>query len=132
MSDSKPSALDDLLQRMMGMAEQFHVERVQRSWLMADRAECRARLQVVIELSAELERIKAVERFSTALGAGAIEAIIEGDWKMAGYYAEDFTFEGQGTEIRDRYGPLWQRFRDLLQAACAAAHARAAGISTQN
>src|SRR5580692_10788026 len=57
----RPDFLASLIERDM-------IERLQRSWAMADRNERRDRLNAVYRLVVELENIKTVSDFGTALG----------------------------------------------------------------
>jgi hypothetical protein len=108
---------DEIKAVMMKNFERYYIESLKRSWFLADRTERKLRLKYVIELSVELNKIKQHGIFAVGLGEGAIEKIIEGDYEEANRYASDFTFEHDGPEVAKQYGPLWERFRELLHEA---------------
>jgi hypothetical protein len=98
---------------------------VERSHCLQSKEERRARLNTIIALSVELDRIRSVDHFATALGAAAIEDVIEGDWEGLSSFSNYFTFEGESEELRARYAPLWKAFYLVLVSACTAARQRA-------
>lgn len=94
---------------------QLHrAEQLAASWALQVPEEKKRRRRAVIQLSIELGRIRDTMEFSTALAELAIEAVIEGDWKMVEEWAEHFTFESEGAELRDRCAPVFAVFRELL------------------
>lgn len=109
------SNVKDLMDRMMGIADKHRLLQILRSWCFVSFEERNARLRLVIILSVELERIRAVNVFSTRLGEGVIEYVIEGDWKAAWQLAEHFKFEQEREELRAQYAPLWRRFVELVE-----------------
>lgn len=125
---SERDAISSLMGRMLSMAEEHHVEMLRRSWFCQDRAEQKARLAAVIDLSVELARIRSIDIFATGLGEIAIMEVITGDWEALARWVDDFTFAHEGVECARRYGPLWAQFRLTLEAACASATARAGGV----
>ena len=67
-----------------------------------------------MRLSVELERIRQTESFATRLAEMAIEAVIEGDWKMVEEWADHFAFEDERDEIRIHGSSIYGTFRELL------------------
>jgi len=110
--------------KLMALYEGDRLQRVVRCYTLASREEQRARLRAVMALSVELERIKAQSLFATRIGEGAIETVIEGDWKGAEGYAEHRTFQGEGPEIQDASAPLWAVFVETLRTEILLARAR--------
>jgi len=82
----------------------------------------------VIALSVELDRIKAIDSFATGLHAQAIEAVIEGDWRLAADHAEWCKFDEEHEDLRARCAPIWEGYRAILIGAVEDARRRAAGI----
>lgn len=119
--------LASILTCLQGNYEAWALRRFQASWYCAERRERKARLQAIVELSVELEKIRAVSNFSTGLGEAAISDVIDGDWQSVKTWAGLFTFahEGGATEVMHR--PLWERFVDLLVCAAGSAEARESG-----
>lgn len=99
-------------------------KRVLDSYALQSREEQKLRLQTIMALSVELVKIREVSRFSTALGENVIEEIIRGDWKCAASYVEIFTFNDEDQETKERFAPLWKRFRDILHEAVVEARHR--------
>lgn len=90
---------------------QLHdAEKLSRSWALSPREEQRRRLTAVVQLSAELAHIRETFSFATRLAELAIEAVIEGDWKMVEEWAEHFSFEDSGSKNAITYAT----FRELL------------------
>ncbi len=112
----------------MELVHSARISEIERSWPFQDKDERKARLRTIIALSVELDKIKAVSTFSTLLGAGAIEDVIEGDWKSVSMWASFFTFEQEGPEYVQNYGPLWQGFVAILRGAAVEAAQRKAGV----
>lgn len=110
---------------------EWQMERFQRSFYNADRLERRARLRVVTELVLELEEIKKISVFSTALGQGMIEDVIEGDWRRVADGAVWATFADEDQWLRDTYAPLWSKFAAIARGAADEAKLRAAGTPTK-
>ena len=104
------TAQSDLFKRL----EEAYEEAFKRSWFCANRPERKHRIKYVLLLSAELERIKAQSIQATLLGQAAIEDLIEGNYREMIVLRSDLSFDD---EFRDRYVPLWARFRELLQEA---------------
>lgn len=90
-------------------------ERFMSAWSEQCPAERQRRLHFVCAMSVELAKIEAVDRFATAIGAMAIEQVVQGDAKMLGYYARTFSWEDERPETRDRYAPLWAAFAKLCE-----------------
>ena len=103
-------SMEDFLR--LGGAEKYAA-----SWANQDQAERRRRLGAVMQLSIELAAIRQTTLFSTRLCELAIESVIEGDWKMVSEWAEGFTFDDEGGELRAKYAPVFATFRELLLQA---------------
>ncbi len=73
------------------------------------------RLKIIIELSAELQRIRDESGFATLLGESAIEEVINGNTEDIKRLASHFKFEDEVKEIKERYAPLWAKFVGLLE-----------------
>jgi urease accessory protein UreF len=84
-----------------------------------------------VALSVELEEIKKVNKFSTAFGEQAIEAVIQGDWRELEEVANFLTFSTENPEIRDQFSPLWDKFRTLALTACAEEKRRVPGQGSE-
>lgn len=97
---------------------QLHTaEKVQESWFRQERDERKRRLGFVMELSVELVKIKEQIMFCTALAESAIEAIIEGDWRMVKDWADHLSFEDERIEIHASSAHVYAKFRELLMQA---------------
>lgn len=103
------------------------LRRLEQCFYLADHDERKARVRAVIALSAELERIRSVDIFSTGLGESLIEDVIEGEWRGVADLAEHFTFQSESQECRDRYAPLWAKFVDTARMETRMAEARLRG-----
>lgn len=119
--------------RMMSMVEEHQVEMLSRSYCLAMRPERKARLRAIIELSVELEKIRAVSIQATGMHESIIESIIEGDWKRAAEtdrltLAEPKSYHPEQAEV---YRKLWENFRTILMAAVAEAARRESGQTTE-
>lgn len=94
------------------------LDTLSRSFNRQKRPERKRRMKFIVLLSAELEAIRQkVGIFSSGLAEGAIEGVIEGDWRLVKEFAGDFTFEHEGGETEKVYGPAYARFRELLMEA---------------
>lgn len=111
----------------MANFEEYRFRQLLRSHFLQPPDERKARMSTLIELAAELHRIKKMDIFATKLGEGAVEAVIEGDWERAEGYVSDLRFKDEDEGLRLRYAPLWEPFVITLQAACAEARRRGAG-----
>ena len=94
----------------LGAAEKFAA-----SWANQDQAERKRRLSAVMRLSVELARISEITMFSTRLCEMAIESVIEGDWKAVSEWADHFSFESEGEQLRISHAPIFAAFRELLR-----------------
>jgi hypothetical protein len=103
-----------------------NAEKMAASWSNQSREERKRRLDAVMRLSIELEHIRESTNFSTRLAELAIEAVIEGDWKMVEEWAEHFAFEDEHEQIRVRSAPEYVTFRELLLQALRAGKEAAA------
>jgi hypothetical protein len=92
----------------------INAEKMAASWCLQPPEEKKRRRQAVIGLSQELGRVREATGFSTRLAELAIEAVIEGDWKMVQEWADHFTFDDEGTEMRQKHAPVYAAFRELL------------------
>jgi hypothetical protein len=95
----------------------FNAEKLAASWFIQPPEERKRRRRTVIQLSQELGRIEAINGFATRLGELAIEAVIEGDWAMVKEWADHFSFDDEGEDLRARAAPTWTTFRELLLQA---------------
>lgn len=115
----------------MGMVEEHQVKKLLTSYALAMRPERKARLRAVIELSCELEKIRAKSIFGTANHEQIIEAIIEGDWaeveKINGWLREPHSLP----EHRDEYLTLWETYHAMVMAHVAEAKKRLTGQTTE-
>lgn len=93
--------------------------RYRRSILTQPQPEKGRRLNAVIALAAELERIRAQEGFATAWCEMAIEAVIEGDWNRVAEQIKYLEFnDGHvSAELRAIMNPRMKRFREIAQGA---------------
>jgi len=97
---------------------QLHrAEKIAASWTLQAPAEKKRRRRSVVELSIELGRIRETVNFATGLAELAIEAVIEGDWKAVEEWADHFTFNEEGEDLRAQYVPVFNVFRELLLQA---------------
>lgn len=94
-----------------------HAEKLAASWTNQPREERKRRLNAIMHLSVELARVRETTAFSTRLAESAIEAVIEGDWKMVEEWAGHFTFNDESVELRQKYAPIFSTFRELLLQA---------------
>jgi hypothetical protein len=102
---------------MREVMELHSAMKLSRSWALQPREEQRRRLGAVVRLSVELDRIRQTESFATRLAEMAIEAVIEGDWKMVEEWAEHFAFGDERDEVRIRGSEIYAMFRELLLQA---------------
>lgn len=99
---------------MREFMELHSAEQVAASWALQSQGERKRRRKAVIQLSIELGRILETTGFSAGLAELAIEAVIEGDWKMVAEWADHFTFEDESADLRARHAPMFAVFRELL------------------
>lgn len=99
-------------------------EKLSRSWCAVDRNERKTRLQAVITLSVELERVRQISRYADAIAENVLEYIIEGDWEAAAKFARFLTFANETQALRDQYAPIWEPFVYLTRTLCAEATRR--------
>lgn len=95
----------------------YRAEQLAASWALQAPEEKKRRRRIVIQLSIELGRLQTTVNFSTSLAELAIEAVIEGDWKMVEEWAEHFTFDEEHPQTREQYAPAFAVFRELLLQA---------------
>lgn len=89
-------------------------EKLVNAWCIQRPEEQKRRRRAVIELSIELGRIREKENHGTRLAELAIEAVIEGDWKMVEERADHFAFAEEHEQIRQSSAPVYAVFRELL------------------
>lgn len=89
-------------------------EKLANAWCIQPPDEQKRRRRAVIELSIELGRIRDKEQHGTRLAELAIEAVIEGDWKMVEEWAEHFSFADEHEQIQRSTAPVYAVFRELL------------------
>jgi hypothetical protein len=105
----------------LGRAEKFAA-----SWANQDRDERKRRLKAVIALSIEMAKILETGGFATFWCERSIEAVIEGDWKMAADYADYFTFASESGDLISIERPRFATFRELLLQAVRGSSGKAA------
>lgn len=110
-------AREDIRATLERVYQAFVRDRTAQSWFMQPPAEKKRRMQAVLALAAELEKIKAVHIFGTALGEAAIERIIEGDWRGAEEYVDELSFCDSPAPEGDAQRELWSKFVAVLGAA---------------
>lgn len=111
--DAKARA-KEFIDKMLERFGEHQLERIEASWFRQSREERRARLRVVTALVLELEKIRKVTIHATAIGEGAIGAVIEGDWKDVAGYADDLSWSDE-PDCRRLYGELWAPFVTILR-----------------
>lgn len=114
---------------LMDIAERGLKERLARSFCVVSREERQARVQTIIELSVELERIRKESIFATRLAQGVIEDVIEGDWTGALQLGFHFLFEEEIDQLRVAEAPRWAGFVEIIRVAAALAQKRAQGAT---
>lgn len=118
---------DDLRDKMRRIGEEHFRQRAVQSWHLQGREERNARMQAILELSAELMHIKTINRFATGVGESVIEDIIQGDWKRARQGVQMLRFAKEDEELRAHYAPLWEKFVIITETLCDQALVRQAG-----
>lgn len=99
---------------------QLHTaEEIAASWALQDKKERKRRLHLVMELCAELAKIKERVNFATGLAECGIEAVIKGDWSSVKDWANDLRFLDENEPLQKEYGAVYARFCELLQQAYA-------------
>lgn len=83
--------------------------------LMGD--ERKHRLQIILELSRELEKIKLESNYCVGLGEAAIEAVINGDWTDMNMWASHFKFKEEDTFSHVDAIKRWKKFVGILEMA---------------
>ena len=86
-------------------------EKLAAAWCLQPPVEQKRRRRAIIQLSIELGRIQETAQFATRLAELAIEAVIEGDWKLVEEWAEHFAFSD---EADDQSATVFAVFRELL------------------
>jgi len=104
------------IRTILEIAEAGMKKAAARSFFAASGREKRRRLHWVIVLSAEYERVLAVDLFGTRMMLSDIENVIDGDWEYLRSSERDWAYEKEDEEVRARYGPLHAPWRGLLQA----------------
>jgi hypothetical protein len=99
---------------------QLHsAEQIAASWALQDKKERKRRLHLVMELCAELTKIKEHVNFATGLAECGIEAVIKGDWPSVKDWADSFSFKDENEPLQKEYGAVYARFCELLLQAYA-------------
>lgn len=93
-------------------------KRIRASYCVVSPYEQQLRVKAVIELSAELVRVREKTNFATRRAEAVIGAIIEGDWKSAEEWVEHFRFTGEHPQIREAAAGYWEDFAFILEAMC--------------
>lgn len=110
----RPPALPPILRDIIEGGVRHLIER---AWFNGTPQERKLRLRTITALILELERIRAVAIFATAIGEGAIVEIIEGDWNAARGTLKILSFEHEPEDLREESAPLWRTFCQVLEAA---------------
>jgi hypothetical protein len=116
-----------ITEKLAGLYEEHLLQEFQAAWCLQDKPTRKHRLTTVMALSVALDEIKKVDIFSTAFGEQVIEAVIQGDWREVEEVTSYLTFDVERQELRDKYKPLWERFRTLALTACAEEKRRVPG-----
>jgi len=91
------------------------------SWCLATHTEREHRLQTVIALSVELEKLReTIAGLQTMLAKQAIERVIEGDWEEVEDIVALLSFEDEDEATKSVLGPLWKPFMRVAAEACQA------------
>jgi len=93
------------------------IKRMQNAFWMQERSEQKRRLDFIIRLSAEYQRILEKTIQSTGIARAAIEDVIDGDWEGLRISREMFTFEGEHQDAIDRYAPIFAEFVRIIDEA---------------
>lgn len=93
------------------------VERWKTSWSEQSREEKRRRMHFVLAMAAELNEIRKTNRHATAWCEMAIEDVIIGDWKSMPMHISMFEFKDDDPTYRERYAPIFARFRQICEEA---------------
>ena len=110
MATAKNIFLPEFLTKMLA---EHRIKQIEGSWAFQDRLEKRRRMAAVLELAAELQRIKQTSTYATAIyGHTPIEAIIEGNWKEARSVLD---WMAESAEWKEHCMPLWGTFREILR-----------------
>jgi hypothetical protein len=91
--------------------------RYQRCFITQPLYEKRRRMEYIVKLAAEQERLMAQERFATSWSENIIEAIIEGDWKAVKMWAEHLRFEDEPTSFRAQAAARFVKFVEIAMEA---------------
>jgi hypothetical protein len=116
-----------ITEKLARIYEEHLLQMFQAAWCLQDKPTRKHRLTTVMALSVELDAIKKVDIFSTAFGEQVIEAVIQGDWREAEEVVSYLTFDTERSELREKYDPLWEKFRTLALTACAEEKRRVPG-----
>lgn len=116
-----------ITEKLVKAYEGHLLQMFQASWCLQDKPTRKHRLNTVMALSVELDVIKRVDIFSTAFGEQAIEAVIQGDWREVEELTGYMTFDTESSDLREKYNPLWEKFRALALTACAEEKRRVPG-----
>ena len=96
-----------------------------RSWCLQPIEERRLRIEAIITLCVEIDRVRKIDIHASGFATSVVEKIIEGDWedalRVAGYLKFDENF-GDPEEYRNRYRELWAGFVGLVEAVYARRH----------
>ena len=110
-------SVKSILNEMLRTYHGYQLKMVAKSWFLQNREEQKLRLESIIQLSVELDKIRQISSFSTVLlGHTAIESIIQGDWGMVEQVMEWCAFPDEDEELQQRYVPIWANFRLILEA----------------
>ena len=116
------------METLMSMYTDAQLEKVARSWAFIDNAIRKRRLQAVMDLSVERDRLleehghkydKGRKRglFASAFMEFGIEHLIEGDETGVRRIAEMYLFEGEPEDCIAEWVPIYEKFRAMLLSA---------------
>lgn len=112
MTDKK--ALDKL-SGLFDQAKQRLGQKAAHCFFLSKGKEKRRRLEWIMRMTKEYERVVEIDRFSTALMLLDMESVIDGDWEYLSKTEHFWSYESESAELRARYAPLHAPWRELLQ-----------------
>lgn len=103
--------------QLISKFEASQLDEILRSWCIVSKEERKHRLKTVIALSVEVERIRSISNFYIIFGELGIEAVIKGDWDELKELSDVQTFHIESKELRTKFAPLWEKFREIANKA---------------
>ena len=100
------------------------IDQVRRSFVAQSQLEQDHRLHYTVLIAAEGARVRALDRFASAVVLMAVEHVMEGDWEKVlvdiAWCSFKRTFgPPDAVEREQHYAALWSPFRELLEQAYA-------------